>query len=207
MGKHKPASARAPHPSNVARDKALREPERKALREQLGDGFAELKGLAGEPVLDLGPTPVDGGSPAQRGLRAVRGVMEGVADVIARKPAHGCVYELGLSSSRSRARARSATTQRLGRDAATQLAAWAAAAEAGEAGGGPSSVAAAGGLVALATSNGVIWCYFGTGPFPDRPLSYFGVGGGGGCHAPHATHRTPVTSASAKPNFVGPARR
>jgi hypothetical protein len=58
MGKHKPASARAPHPSNVARDKALREPERKALREQLGDGDAALKGLAGEPVLDLAGEPV-----------------------------------------------------------------------------------------------------------------------------------------------------
>ncbi len=59
MGKHKPASERNPTPADVARDQAKRAPERKALREQLGDGDAALKGLAGEPVLDLGLTPVE----------------------------------------------------------------------------------------------------------------------------------------------------
>jgi hypothetical protein len=65
MGQHRPASARNQSPANVAQKKARRE-DKALLREQLGDGDAALKGLAGEPVLDLGLTPVEGGSPAQR---------------------------------------------------------------------------------------------------------------------------------------------
>ncbi len=78
MGKQRPASERSTHPANVARDKGRRAPEHRALREQLGDGDVALSWLAGEPVLDLGPTPVEGGSPAQRSLQALPGVMEGV---------------------------------------------------------------------------------------------------------------------------------
>ncbi len=81
----------------VEQAQLLRAPEQKVAREQLGDRDPELKGLAEEPVLDLGPTPVEGGSPAQRGLQALSSVMEAVADHILTRAAHGGVYELGLT--------------------------------------------------------------------------------------------------------------
>jgi hypothetical protein len=82
MGKHKPASERQTKPSSVAAAEALRAPEQKVPREHLGDRDGVLKGLAEEPVLDLGPTPVEGGSPAQRGVELLASVLEGVADHI-----------------------------------------------------------------------------------------------------------------------------
>jgi hypothetical protein len=152
MGKTRPASERNGAERSGAQ--LLRAPEQKVAREQLGDrdpalkparpcgrrslgrSWRELrlKGLAEEPVLDLGPKPVEGGSPAQRGLQALSSVMEAVADHIKTRAAHGCVYELGLSSSSSRA---AAPSERTVADAEALL----APAGPGEAGPGPSSVA------------------------------------------------------------------
>jgi hypothetical protein len=68
MGKKRGASARSAYPHHVLEAAGLSVPERKVPFEQLPNGHAALKGLKGEPVLDLGRTPVEGASPAQRGL-------------------------------------------------------------------------------------------------------------------------------------------
>ncbi len=65
-------------------------------REQLRCSDGLLEGLAEEPVLDLGRTPVEGGSPAQRGVEALQCVINAVADGVKRR-----ARLLGLSRTRA----------------------------------------------------------------------------------------------------------